>query len=201
MPAILSRTDGEGSEEEKTLPREKTSPSRAHADRNTKVFNLPMPSQFGQSRGGRRRFRARKIDAVVARILVDLRQRVVDPKLLGDSELLITCGAAADLWDRHRALFVGESSINHEDRREPILHVIWEAAEPLLERLVNLRPTSSFGHKARGAVFLAWDAGELLSRARSGSVFDRLALAVMLDLLSEDKRVLKSASTAPSASI
>jgi hypothetical protein len=98
-------------------------------------------------------------------------------------------------------LFAGAGGINHEDRRDPILQVIWEAAEPLLERLVNLRPTSSFGHKARGAVFLAWDAGELLSRALTGGVFDCLALAVMLDLLSEDKEVTKSASTAPSASI
>jgi hypothetical protein len=97
---------------------------------------------------------------------------------------MVACAAAADLSDRHRLLFRNSISVDHEDRRDHEAQLIWKAAEPLLQRLVEMSPTSIDGHMARGAVFLAWDGDELQARAHTGGVFDRLALVVLLDLLS-----------------
>ena len=144
-----------------------------------------MPMSSNPRQADRRQFHAHDIDATVAAILRDIRRRAPDPQLQGDSALMIACAAAADLWDRNQMLFHGTGDIDHEDRRDLVVQMLWDAAEPVLRRICDLRATTFDGHRARGAVFLAWDAGELLARAGLDGVLDRLALAMVCDLLGD----------------
>ena len=142
-----------------------------------------MPTSPNPSKTGRRRLHARDVDATIHAALKDVQHAAKVPTLHADSELIMACAVAADVWHRHNRLFHGSSAILDDTARDKVAAVLWIAVEPVLNQICDLPPITEEGHRARAAVFLAWDAGELLARAGSGRVLDRLPLAMLLDLL------------------
>ena len=139
---------------------------------------LPNPSKTG-----RRQFHAHEVNAFVHEAICDVRRRARRQPLDADSELIMVCAVAADIWRRHDRLFRGLSEIKDDAVRTRLAGTLWAAADPILRQICDLRPATREGYRARAAVFMMWDAGEMLARAETGRVMDRLALAIVLDLL------------------
>ncbi len=163
-------------------------PSRLHAAsvgrrrRFTQGHN-PMATSPDPSETGRRRFHAHQVDTAVSSAVGEVRRRAKFQTLDTDSELIMACAVAADIWRRHDRLFHDPSEFKDDAARAKVAAMLWATVDPALEQVCGLQPTTKAGTAARAAVFLMWDAGEMLARAETGRIMDRLLLAMVLDLL------------------
>ena len=144
-----------------------------------------MSSPSDQSKTSRIRFRACEINSTVQTAIWQVRHSAKVPALHRDSALIMACAVAADIWTRYNLLFHDSAKIADDTARDRVAAILWEAVDPVLHRICDLRPATTEGYRARAAVFLAWDAGEMLARAESGGALDKLPLAVVLDLLND----------------
>ena len=139
---------------------------------------LPNPSKTG-----RRQFHAHEVNASIHEAIRDVRRCAKRQPHDADSELIMVCAVAADIWRRHDRLFRGLSEIKDDAVRTRLAGTLWAAADPILRQICDIRPVTREGYRARAAVFMMWNAGEMQARAETGRVMDRLALAIVLDLL------------------
>ena len=142
-----------------------------------------MPSPSDTVENGQRRFGAREVDTAISNAIWDVRHTAKIPLLHADSELVMACAVAADIWARYNRLFRDSAKIKDDAARDRVAAILWSAVDPVLHRTSEMRPTTQEGHRARAAVFLAWDAGEMLARAETGGIFDKLSFATVTDLL------------------
>lgn len=142
-----------------------------------------MSKSLSPSATGRRQFNAHDVNASIHEAICDVRRRAKRQPLDADSELIMICAVAVDIWRRYDRLFRGRSEIKDDAARIRLAGALWAAANPILQQVSDLRPTTREGYRARAAVFMMWNAGELLARAETGRVMDRLALRLVLDLL------------------
>ena len=142
-----------------------------------------MSTSPNSSKTGRRQFLAHEVNASIHEAVRDIGRHAKRQPLTADSELIMVCAVAADIWRRHDRLFRDPSEIKDDAARIRLAGIFWAAADPILRQICDLRPTTKEGYRARAAVFMMWDAGEMLARAEAGRVMDRLVLAMVLDLL------------------
>ena len=135
------------------------------------------------SKTGRRQFHAHEVNASIHEAICDVRRRAKRRPLDADSELIMVCAVAVDIWRRHDRLFHSGSEIKDDAARIRLASILWAAADPILRQICDLQPATREGYRARAAVFMMWDAGKMLARAEMGRVMDRLALVIVLDLL------------------
>ena len=142
-----------------------------------------MPTSPHPSETGRRQFHAHKVNMAIDNAIAEVRRRAKFQTMNTDSELIMACAVAADIWRRHDRLFREPTEFKNDAARARVAAMLWAAVDPVLEQVCGLQPTSRAGTTARAAVFLMWDAGEMLARAETGRIMDRLLLAMVLDLL------------------
>jgi len=142
-----------------------------------------MSKSSSPSKTGWRHFHAHEVNTAICKAIGDVRQRAKRTSLETDAELIMACAVAADIWRHHDRLFSDLSEIKHYALRSRVAATLWNAVNPVIQQVCDLQPTTREGYRARAAVFLTWDAEEMLARAETGRIMDRLNLAVVLDLL------------------
>jgi hypothetical protein len=142
-----------------------------------------MSKSSSPSKTGRRQFHAQEVNTSICKAIRDVRQRAKRKSLDTDAELIMACAVAADIWRHHDRLFSDLSEIKDDALRARVAATLWNAVNPVLQQVCDLHTTTREGYRARAAVFLMWDAGEMLARAETGRIMDRLNLAIVMDLL------------------
>ncbi len=142
-----------------------------------------MSNSTSPSKTRRQRFHAHDVNASIHEAICDVRRRAKRQPLDADSELIMVCAVAVDIWRRHDRLFHSRSEIKDDAARVRLAGALWAAADPILRQVCDLRSSTREGYRARAAVFMMWDAGEMLARAETDRVMDRLILGLVLDLL------------------
>jgi len=126
---------------------------------------------------------AHEVKTAICKAIRDVRQRAKRKSLDTEAEIIMACAVAADIWRHHNRLFSDLSEIKDDALRARVAATLWNAVNPVLQQVCDLQPTTREGYRARAAVFLMWDAGEMLARAETGRIMDRLNLAIVMDLL------------------
>ena len=142
-----------------------------------------MSTSPNPSKTGRRQFHAHDVNTAIYTAIEDVRRRAKIQSPDTDAELIMACAVAGDLWRHHDRLFREPSEIKDDAVRVRVAANLWNAVNPILQQVCDLQPTTREGYRARAAVFLMWDAGEMLARAETGRIMDRLNFAIVLDLL------------------
>ena len=103
-----------------------------------------------------------------------------------DAELITLCGRFDDLEQRIHATYGSlGNTLDDEDAEDLLREPLQQAQKPLFERIVNLRATTIEGHRARAAMFRLWH-DQLERKGRpDGYWADRMAWALVRDVLGE----------------
>lgn len=101
-----------------------------------------------------------------------------------DAALLAACAEYAVLRRRIDGVFKGTKSLADEEERARVNADLIAAGHAALILTATSRAVTLDGHRARAAVFLAWDDGDVVGRARRhGITEDRLLAALLTDLV------------------
>ncbi len=103
------------------------------------------------SKTGRRQFHAHEVNASIHKAIRDVRRCAKRQPLDADSEIIMVCAVAADIWRRHDRLFRGPSEIKDDAVRTRLAGTLWAAADPILRQICDLRPATREGYRARAA--------------------------------------------------
>ena len=103
-----------------------------------------------------------------------------------DAELIALCVRFDDLERRIRATYGSlGNTLDDEDAEDLLREPLQQAQKPLFERIMNLRATTIEGHRARAAMLRLWH-DQLEGKGRSGGYWaDRMAWALVRDVLGE----------------
>ncbi len=100
-----------------------------------------------------------------------------------DAKLLAVCAEYGRIRRQIDRLSAGRTRIDDEERSGAYTKLTDAGRIPLVASL-SAKATTLDGHRARAALFLAWDDGELLGRVSREQVLeDRLLAALLLDLV------------------
>lgn len=101
-----------------------------------------------------------------------------------DARLLAVCADYGRTRRQIDRLSARSTRIDNEDERSRIYGNLTDAGRIELAASLSARATTLDGHRARAALFLAWDEGELIGRARREMMLeDQMLAALLLDLV------------------
>ncbi len=105
-----------------------------------------------------------------------------------DRELIAVC-AEFDAIERHiNSHFAGGSrKIEDDDERDGAVAPFQEAQEPLLERIIALRATTSDGFKARARTLAGWNQDAMRQIGPGHYLEDRMLAALLRDMVGETR--------------
>ncbi len=100
-----------------------------------------------------------------------------------DEKLLVLCAEYGRIRRQIDRLSAGRTRIDDEEQSRAYTELTDAGRIPLVASL-SAKATTLDGHRARAALFLAWDEGELLRRVcREQVLEDRLLAALLLDIV------------------
>lgn len=101
-----------------------------------------------------------------------------------DEKLLEACARYGRIRRRIDRLAAGSARIDDDGERARAYADLTDVGRLALLASLSAAATTLEGHRARAALFLAWDEGELVGRARREQMLeDRLLAALLLDLV------------------
>jgi hypothetical protein len=135
------------------------------------------------SPGARRRVTVTRAQAAAMRTLQATASLLKNTQAQPDAALLAACVAYAGV--RRRIDQFSRAKINlGEDALERAHAGLHEAASSALARVAAHRAVTPEGHRARAAVIMFWDEGELIRLVGKYEILqDRLLLALLADLV------------------
>ena len=101
-----------------------------------------------------------------------------------DEMLLAACAEYGRLRRRIDRLSDNRARVDDLDDQSRVYADLTDAGRLPLASALSTRATTLEGHRARAALFLAWDEGDLIGRARRDEILeDRLLAVLLIDLV------------------